>query len=45
MFPTEWYYPRGQCANGSISFTPTKGFVPQFLTYQDNRSKWSWRIS
>jgi hypothetical protein len=45
MFPTEWYYPRGQCATGSISFTPTKGFVPQFLTYQDNRSKWSWRIS
>ncbi len=45
MFPTEWYYPKGQCATGSISFTPTKGFVPQFLTYQDNRSKWSWRIS
>lgn len=45
MFPTEWYYPKGQCATGSISFTPTKGFVPQYLTYQDNRSKWSWRIS
>ncbi|MGV8848132.1 MAG: hypothetical protein ACOH16_01175 [Propionibacteriaceae bacterium] len=45
MFPSEWYYPKGQCAEGSISFTPTKGFVPQYLTYQDNRSKWSWRIS
>ncbi len=45
MFPSEWYYPRGECATGSISFVPTKGFVPQFLTYQDNRSKWSWRIS
>lgn len=45
MFPTEWYYPKGQCGTGSISFTPTRGFVPQYLTYQDNRSKWSWRIS
>ena len=45
MFPSEWYYPKGQCAEGSISFTPTNGFVPQYLTYQDNRSKWSWRIS
>ena len=45
MVPSEWYYPKGQCAKGSISVTPTKGFVPQYLTYQDNRSKWSWRIS
>lgn len=44
-FPSQWYFAKGQCAIGKLSFKPTKGFVPQFLTYADQRSRWSWRIS
>ena len=44
VFPSEWYYLKGQCASGYISFQTTAGFVPQFLAYQDNRFAWSWRV-
>ena len=43
-FPDEWYYLKGQCASGYISFQATPGFIPQFLTYADNRFSWSWRV-
>jgi hypothetical protein len=45
MFPDEWYYLKGQCASGYISFQTTPGFLPQFLAYQDNRFSWSWRVT
>ena len=45
VFPGEWYYLRGQCASGYISFQTSSGFVPQFLAYQDNRFAWSWRVT
>jgi hypothetical protein len=44
VFPSEWYYLKGQCASGYISFQTSAGFVPQFLAYQDNRFAWSWRV-
>jgi hypothetical protein len=45
VFPREWYYLKGQCATGYISFQASADFVPQYLTYQDNRFQWSWRIT
>ena len=45
VFPSEWYYLKGQCASGYISFQTSSGFVPQFLAYQDNRFQWSWRVA
>ena len=45
VFPSEWYYLKGQCASGYISFQTSSGFVPQFLGYQDNRFQWSWRVT
>lgn len=45
VFPSEWYYLKGQCASGYISFQTSAGFVPQYLSYQDNRFVWSWRIT
>lgn len=45
VFPDTYYYLKGQCASGYISFQTTPGFVPQFLTYADNRFAWSWRVS
>jgi len=45
VFPSEWYYLKGQCASGYISFKASAGFVPQFLAYQDNRFAWSWRVT
>jgi len=45
VFPSEWYYLKGQCASGYISFHTSSGFVPQFLAYQDNRFQWSWRVA
>ena len=45
VFPSEWYYLKGQCASGYISFQTSSGFVPQFLAYQDNRFAWSWRVA
>jgi len=45
VFPSEWYYLKGQCASGYISFQTSAGFVPQFLAYQDNRFAWSWRVA
>jgi len=45
VFPSEWYYLKGQCASGYISFKASAGFVPQFLAYQDNRFQWSWRVT
>lgn len=44
-FPSLWYFAQGTCATGKLSFKLTKGFVPQYLTYADQRSRWSWRIS
>jgi hypothetical protein len=44
MFPDQWYYLKGQCASGYISFQATAGFLPQFLAYADNRFVWSWRV-
>ena len=44
VFPDNWYYLKGQCASGYISFKTSDGFVPQFLAYQDNRFTWSWRV-
>src|SRR5665811_216503 len=29
VFPSEWYYLKGQCASGYISFQASSGFVPQ----------------
>jgi hypothetical protein len=43
-FPDIYYYLKGQCASGYISFQTTPGFLPQFLTYADNRFSWSWRV-
>lgn len=43
-FPDTWYYLKGQCAAGYISFKTTPGFIPQLLTYADNRFSWSWRV-
>ena len=43
-FPDDWYYLKGQCASGYISFQTTPGFLPQLLTYADNRFSWSWRV-
>jgi hypothetical protein len=45
VFPDLYYYLKGQCASGYISFQTTPGFVPQFLSYQDNRFAWSWRVT
>ena len=45
VFPSEWYYLKGQCASGYVSFQTSAGFVPQFLAYQDNRFQWSWRVT
>ena len=45
VFPSEWYYLKGQCASGYVSFQTSAGFVPQFLAYQDNRFAWSWRVA
>ncbi len=45
VFPDQYYYLKGQCASGYISFQTTPGFVPQFLSYQDNRFAWSWRVT
>ena len=45
IFPDTYYYLKGQCASGYISFQTTPGFVPQFLTYEDNRFAWSWRVT
>jgi hypothetical protein len=45
VFPGEWYYLKGQCASGYISFQTSSGFVPQILAYQDNRFQWSWRVT
>jgi hypothetical protein len=45
VFPGEWYYLKGQCASGYISFQTSSGFVPQILAYQDNRFAWSWRVA
>ena len=45
VFPSEWYYLKGQCASGYISFQTSSGFVPQILAYQDNRFQWSWRVT
>ena len=45
VFPSEWYYLKGQCASGYISFQTSASFVPQFLAYQDNRFAWSWRVT
>ena len=45
VFPSEWYYLKGQCASGYVSFQTSAGFVPQFLAYQDNRFAWSWRVT
>jgi hypothetical protein len=44
IFPDLFYYLKGQCASGYISFQATTGFIPQFLTYADNRFTWSWRV-
>jgi hypothetical protein len=44
IFPDTWYYLKGQCASGYISFQTTAGFIPQLLTYADNRFSWSWRV-
>lgn len=44
IFPDTWYYLKGQCASGYISFQTSTGFVPQLLTYADNRFSWSWRV-
>ena len=44
VFPDQWYYLKGQCASGYISFQATDGFVPQLLAYADNRFTWSWRV-
>ena len=44
IFPDTWYYLKGQCASGYISFQTTTGFLPQLLTYADNRFSWSWRV-
>jgi len=45
VFPSEWYYLKGQCASGYVSFQTSAGFVAQFLAYQDNRFAWSWRVA
>jgi len=44
VFPDTYYYLKGQCAAGYVSFQTTKGFIPQFLEYADNRFSWSWRV-
>jgi hypothetical protein len=44
VFPDIYYYLKGQCASGYISFQTTSGFIPQFLAYADNRFAWSWRV-
>ena len=45
LFPDQWYYLRGQCATGHVSFKPSKSFVPQYLQYVDQRLIWTWRLS
>lgn len=45
IFPDTYYYLKGQCASGYISFQTTEGFEPQFLAYADNRFAWSWRVA
>lgn len=45
VFPSTFYYLKGQCASGYISFQTSSSFVPQFLAYADNRFTWSWRVT
>lgn len=44
-FPYQWYYLKGQCAHGFVSFQPSPTFVPQYLQYADQRLIWTWRLS